>query len=41
MLDINAAGISACQITNQFFIGRKMLKRIFGENFEQHLGFWT
>jgi hypothetical protein len=29
MLDVDPAGIGACQVANQFFIGRWVLKRVF------------
>ena len=38
MLDVDAARISARQISHQFFVGRWILEGIFGEEVEKALG---
>ena len=37
MLEVDPAGIGACQITDQFLVGRWVLKRIFLKDIQQFL----
>ncbi len=39
IVNVDAAGVSACQITEEFFELRWILERIVGENRQQSLGF--
>ncbi len=38
VLNVDATRISARQVTHQFFVGRRILKRIFGDEIEKTLG---